>query len=152
MKVFVVDAPSAILYSEIFVLFLEILDTTDQVLFDCRDNSLKSIHLSLNNTVHIIDMFQSGFFEVQKSLFSICNLLLYDTLTTKHIALYFFECLVLGADLLADDCSLVCQIDISLFLGSFDDLIHSVETVLDLLHEAALALKPLPLIILHLVK
>ena len=152
LQVFVVYAPSSILYSEILVLFLEVLNASDKMLFNCRDDPLKAIHFCLDNAVNIVDMFQSCFFEVQKSLFRICSLLLYNTLTTKHIALHFFKGLVLVANLLTNNSSLVCQIHTSLLLGTLNDLVHSAETVLDLFHEATFALETLLLIALHLVK
>ena len=79
-------------------------------------------------------MFQSSFFEVKKSLLRICSLLLYNTLTTKHIAFYFFKGLVLIADLFPDHGGLVSQVNTSLLFGSLNDLIHCVETVLYLFH------------------
>ena len=39
-----------------------------------------------------------------------------------------------------------------LFFGPLDDLIHRIETILDLLHEPPLSLQTLPLVILHLVE
>ena len=56
------------------------------------------------------------------------------------------------AKLLAQNLSLLGKSHLRVLLGRLDYLVHSLKTLLDLLHESALALKTQPLVLLKLVQ
>ena len=152
VHVLVVHAPLAVINAELFMLLLEAIDTRNKMAFHGRDDLFETVHLRLNHAVHIVDMLQGCLLQVKQPLLRLAHLLLNNALTAKHVALHLIQRLVLSADLIRDHCCGVRKAHIILFFRTLDDLIHSVETVLDLLHEAALSLQVLPFVVLHLVK
>ena len=152
LDVFVIDSPLSVFHAEVLVLLLEILDAADQVLLDGGNHLLEAGHLRLDHPVHVVDVLGRGLLQVDQSLLRVADLLLNHTLPTKDICLHLLESLVLGADLLTHDGSLMGQVDCVLLLGTLDYLIHRIEAILHLFHESALALQTLPLIVFQLVE
>ena len=74
-----------------------------------------------------------------------------DVLSTKHVRLDLFERLRLAAQLLTGLCLALRQHNLILLLCSLYYIVHSGQTVLNLLHESLLSLKPHLLVLLQLV-
>ena len=89
IHIFIVIFPFAIFDSEIVKFAPNALQTTHLVLFQSVDHFLKTTHFALNNSIHAVNVFQSSFFQIEQTVFSVGNLTLNSTLSTVNIGLYF---------------------------------------------------------------
>ena len=69
-----------------------------------------------------------------------------------NVTLDFFDRRAVVAKLLAENLSLLRKSHLRVLFSRLDDLVHGLKTLLDLLHESALALKTQPLVLLKLVQ
>jgi hypothetical protein len=150
VKVFVVDAPLVNVSSEVVDALFVFFNTCHLVFLNCRDYFFEAVHFGFYHRVYVVDMLQCGLFQVNEPLLRISNLSLHNSLSTKDIRFDLIKRCVLRPDLFSHHRRLVVKINLILFLSPLDDLVHSVETFLDLLHQASLTVKPNLLIRLEL--